>query len=73
MWRGWIIGGVIGFVIGGVIGFVAPAFVSQPEFQVVIYSVMVPLGIFVFSPWIVRMMMRKKFKGFRLEMRSDSD
>ena len=68
-WRSAIIGGLTGFVVG--LAFAIPALllgVSETATQVLLYCLLLPLGFFLISPWIMRMMMRKRFRGFHLQV-----
>ena len=42
---------------------------SSPAVQAVSSPLVVLLGVFLITPWVVRMMTRKQFRGFHLEVR----
>ena len=68
-WRGGVIGGVGGVVIGlliGAAGYLVGA--SREAVQVVMYCVVIPVSSLVLAPWVMRMMMQKRFQGFRLQI-----
>ena len=75
LWRGLMLAFLTGVVGGLVIGIPAGLLgASQIATLAVSYCVGLTLGIFLIYPWIIRMMMRKRFKGFRLEIvRSQPD
>ena len=74
-WRSTALGilyiAIPGFIIG-VVGSLLG--VSESTIQAVTVFPLALINIFLIVPWVVRMMMRKQFRGFRLQIvRSDTD
>ena len=74
-WRSTALGilyiAIPGFIIG-VVGSLLGA--SESTIQAVTVFPLALINIFLLVPWVVRMMMRKQFRGFRLQIvRSDTD
>ena len=68
IWRGLLINGAIGFVIGFVSGF-ASRFVGMKQLITPLTFIGGLLGgVFIGSPLLIRMMLRKQFGGFRLQI-----
>lgn len=58
-------GAIPGFIIG-IVGYLLGT--SESAIQVVALFLLAPIHIFLVTPWVVRMMMRKQFRGFRLQI-----
>ncbi len=70
LWRGMVIGGGLGFLVGFVLGLVGSAMGhgQDPALQVLIFVLATSVSIFYVYPLIIRMALRKQFKGFRLQV-----
>lgn len=68
IWRGLIIGGGIGFVFGFVVGFVLGIAGLMGWIMPLSLIGGAVLGVFYSTPLIVRMMLKKRFSGFRVQI-----
>ena len=64
-WRGLLVNGGLGFIWGFILGF---AYERSPAVNAAIFIGAILLGFFVGGPIVIRMLMRKHFKGFHLEI-----
>ena len=68
IWRAMHLNGSMGFVVGFFIGF-ALGLLGMREWVAPISAIIGSLlAVFVGSPWVVRMLFRKKFSGFQLRI-----
>lgn len=75
VWRGVLVNGVLGGLFGFVIGFSFNVVGSPLREWTQLVSVLGGslLGLFLGSPWIVGMMLRKQFRGFKLQVSRESN
>ena len=74
-WRSTTLGILYIAIPGFIIGFVGSLLgATESTIQAVTVFPLALINIFLLVPWVVRMMMRKQFRGFRLQIvRSDTD
>ena len=69
IWRGALIGSIVGFVFGAIAAFVERNLgISEEGGRAIIAIGSFLISIVFVGPLLVRMMMRKRFKGFMFEI-----
>ena len=74
LWRGLLVGGLMGFLLGIVLGIISAIMGLPEDFSIAVSGLLgVVVGIFVALPIVVKMMLKKQFSTFRLEVASTSE
>ena len=69
MWRGILLGGGGGFLVGFILGFIGSALgFSTLAIQTTITILVAVVGTLWLYPLVIRMVLKKQFRGFKLQV-----
>jgi hypothetical protein len=69
LWRVGVIAAGLGLLLGLIFVFVGGALeISQSAYSRILYSITIPFFMFYVYPLIIRMALRKQYKGFMLKV-----